>query len=308
MDHCVICQKSDDQPLICLREKGSNGINDASRKREDTLLTIVGQYVHKKCRESYVNPFNIAKVKINLNKDGPRETPNTPNLRSQEQFDFKTHCLFCGQIARKDRKRTCEVYQVRTDEFQTKILDICKLRGDNWGTEDSEEEKNRIILAAAKLIKSDIRSVPVEREYYPSTDTLSSGQKNLDFVPKGLQHFLRELIPESQLKMTSIGQAIMQASRPRSLIAPLQLGLAVQLHHNFGSRFLLDELNHLGFCSSYAEVQKFESSTAISQGLLKIPGYEETDCLQFIADNVDHNIGTLDGKETFHGMGIVAGK
>ena len=107
--------------------------------------------------------------------------------------------------------------------------------------------------------------------------------------------------------MSSIGQAIMQASRPRSLIAPLQLGLAVQLHHNFGSRFLLDELNHLGFCSSYSEVQKFESSAAISQGFLKIPGYEDTDCLQFIADNVDHNIGTLDGKETFHGMGIVAG-
>lgn len=29
--------------------------------------------------------------------------------------------------------------------------------------------------------------------------------------------------------------------------------------------------------------------------------------MQFIADNVDHNICTLDGNETFHGMDIVAG-
>ena len=28
--------------------------------------------------------------------------------------------------------------------------------------------------------------------------------------------------------------------------------------------------------------------------------------LQTITDNVDHNIRTLDGKDTFHGMGIIA--
>ena len=27
---------------------------------------------------------------------------------------------------------------------------------------------------------------------------------------------------------------------------------------------------------------------------------------QFVADNVDHNTDTLDGKGTFHGMGIIA--
>ena len=28
-------------------------------------------------------------------------------------------------------------------------------------------------------------------------------------------------------------------------------------------------------------------------------------CLQYVADNVDHNIATLDGHGTFHGMGII---
>ena len=28
--------------------------------------------------------------------------------------------------------------------------------------------------------------------------------------------------------------------------------------------------------------------------------------MQFVADNADHNLRTLDGHETFHGMGIIA--
>jgi len=42
-----------------------------------------------------------------------------------------------------------------------------------------------------------------------------------------------------QTKIASIGQAMMQAARPRVLLAPLQIGLGVQLHHHFSSHFLL---------------------------------------------------------------------
>ena len=42
------------------------------------------------------------------------------------------------------------------------------------------------------------------------------------------------------MKIASIGQAIMQAARPRVLLVPLQFGLGVQMHHHFGSRFLID--------------------------------------------------------------------
>lgn len=85
---------------------------------------------------------------------------------------------------------------------------------------------------------------------------------------------------------------------------PLQLG--VQLHHSFASRFLLETLSNLGFCSSYSEVQKLETSAAIAQGI-DIPGYVEGSFIQYVADNVDHNIRTLDGSDTFHRMGIIAG-
>ena len=56
----------------------------------------------------------------------------------------------------------------------------------------------------------------------------------------------------------------------------------------------------MGFCSSYSEVQKFESSTVVAKT------QDTSHFLQFVADNVDHNIDTIDGNNTFHGMGIIA--
>lgn len=132
--------------------------------------------------------------------------------------------------------------------------------------------------------------------------------ENLNYIPKGLRTFLQGLLAEkdNHIKVSSIGQALMQATRPRCLLSPLQIGLAIQMHNNFGSRSLIDTLYNMGFCSSYSDVQRFEKCAAFAQGI-SLPGCQEESCVQFIADNVDHNICTLDGNETFHGIGIVAG-
>lgn len=123
---------------------------------------------------------------------------------------------------------------------------------------------------------------------------------------QSLYLFLRNLFSETNadIKITSIGQAIIQAARPRVLIAPLQIGLAIQMHHHFASKFLIDTLSKLGFSSSYTEVQRFEVSAAAWQGN-SIPALAQGQFAQFVADNVDHNIRTLDGHNTFHGMGII---
>ena len=55
----------------------------------------------------------------------------------------------------------------------------------------------------------------------------------------------------------------------------------------------------MGFCSSYSEVQRLRKTP---QHLLLLT----YTALLFAADNVDHNIITLDGKETFHGKGMIA--
>ena len=74
---------------------------------------------------------------------------------------------------------------------------------------------------------------------------MSSVKITISFLPELLILLLDTFIfgVDKKLKIASIGQAIMQGTRPRVLIAPLQLGLAVQMHHNFGSRFLIDLLH-----------------------------------------------------------------
>lgn len=129
----------------------------------------------------------------------------------------------------------------------------------------------------------------------------------LSYLPELLILLLDTVLvgKDKKSKIVSIGQAIMQAARPRTLTAPLQLGLGVQMHHYFGSRSLIDTLHRHGFCCSYSEVQAYERSAAVSGGGgLSIP--EGQTLVQYVADSIDHNITTIDGRNTFHGMGIIA--
>ena len=171
---------------------------------------------------------------------------------------------------------------------------------------DVESEKKRIIETAAKLIKDDIKSLAISYDVYPNSDSLKSEEEGNKFLPESLKVLLKVLFVgrNVDIKTAAIGQAIMQATRPEVILAPMQVGLAVQVHHHFASRFLVDTLHRLGFCCSYKEVQRFVRNAAVSRGT-DIPGFSGQ-FLQYAADNVDHNIRTLDGHNTFHGMGIIA--
>lgn len=116
---------------------------------------------------------------------------------------------------------------------------------------------------------------------------------NAEYVPRSLQICLNSLFSEADCvtkisAVGAIGQAIIQATRPRIVLAPLQTGLGIQMHHHFGSRFLIDTLYNLGFCSSYIEVQNFEMNAATSRSSESENDNESF--VQFIADNVNNNI------------------
>jgi hypothetical protein len=170
-----------------------------------------------------------------------------------------------------------------------------------------DAEKLRLVETAAKLIKNDMKSVTQSKDVYPSSGEITSAEEAMAFIPGSLQLLLQTLAVgnDRDTKIASLGQAIMQCIRPRVLIAPLQIGLGVQMHHHFASKFLIDTLHEHGFCSSYKEVKKFESSAAVSKGT-DIPNYSAGQFIQYMADNVDHNVRTIDGLNTFHGMGIIA--
>ena len=64
-------------------------------------------------------------------------------------------------------------------------------------------------------------------------------------------------------------------------------------------------LHKLGFCSSYTEVQRFENCASHQQNT-NMGEIDSSQSLLFVADNVNHNLNTLDGLNTFHGMGMIA--
>ena len=118
--------------------------------------------------------------------------------------------------------------------------------------------------------------------------------------------FMKVLVP-SVTKQVSIGQCLLKAARPRSVIPPLLFGLGVEMDHVFGCKWLINELSRLGFSISYDEVTRYKQSVVKNETIEDLqPECFPGSITQWVADNVDHNIATLDGRGTFHGMGIVS--
>jgi len=162
----------------------------------------------------------------------------------------------------------------------------------------------RIVVAAAKLIKSKIREAPYSTEHYPMSTELSSLSTAKQWVPELLQTFVDNVV-HHDTKQAAISQCIVQAARPRSAIAPILLSLGVSLDHMFGSEWLLNTLAHLRFSVSYDEVTRFKHSAAQSEEDVLSQSCPES-FTQWSADNIDHNLITLHGTGGFHGMGIIS--
>ena len=83
-------------------------------------------------------------------------------------------------------------------------------------------------------------------------------------------------------------------------------GLGIEVDKVFGSRWLLTELSRLGFFISYDEATRYKQSVICNENVFD---FLKTNLVgsfsQWSANNVDHNVCTIDGKGTLHGMGIV---
>ena len=168
---------------------------------------------------------------------------------------------------------------------------------------DTGSEKISLIQTAARMIKEEIKAKEFDSTMYP---TFCKEELSTSYLTPLLDLFLKELITSNGnlTKRAAIGQSIMQCCRPRSLLCPIQVGLGVQMHSMFGSRMLIDLLHKLGYSVSYTEILQFQASAAFHQNI-SLPPIPEDSVLHFAADNVDVDIRTLDGHNTFHGMGII---
>ena len=133
---------------------------------------------------------------------------------------------------------------------------------DKWFSErkkDSDDEAERIIVTAAKLILNNIRSAKFNCEFYPTKEDIESCGKGKEWLPDYLKLFLENIL-KHPLKQASIGQAIINATRPRSCIPPILFGLGVEADHIVGSKWLVNELSRLGFRVSADEVTRCKQS------------------------------------------------
>jgi len=64
-------------------------------------------------------------------------------------------------------------------------------------------------------------------------------------------------------------------------------------------------MNRLGFCVSYDEIGRYKQC-AVQSDDTDLPLCFPLGFTQWSADNIDHNLCTLDGHGTFHGMGIIS--
>ena len=110
--------------------------------------------------------------------------------------------------------------------FRVKTSDILRSYWKTVQRNDKEAQRQAIIKTVAGLIKSDLKAkIPSVTDYYPKSDDLTI-ECALRFLPETLRNMLQRLFvgKNTQHRIASIGQAIIQAVRPRAVIAPLQIG------------------------------------------------------------------------------------
>ena len=159
-----------------------------------------------------------------------------------------------------------------------------------------EDEETRIISAAADIICSKIKLLKDNQvgSNYPSTDLLNEDNV-LDCLPKAVVTFFSRIIrsKSSKKKIASIAQSLVQAARPNTLMMPLQVHLAVSMHSQLASRYLIDLLHAFGFCMSYNEVRIFLRNAAVESNTLNSI-VSSSNHIQYVADNVDDITCNLD--------------
>ena len=116
-----------------------------------------------------------------------------------------------------------------------------------------QDESERIVACAAKIIKAELKETTFKTDTYPSNHDIRDTDAGLEWLPPLLKNFMNK-ITKSKIQQASIGQCTVRSTRPRSVIPPLIFGIGVTLDYTFGSKWLINELARLGYSVSYDEV------------------------------------------------------
>lgn len=184
----------------------------------------------------------------------------------------------------------------------------------------------QILHRAAGILRKTMEKVEHEPQFYISSDKLSLLQCS-EYVPNTLYDFVNWCVNAGAFKKVQTCDEDPSLKNNTSVITfchdliaqccsrrtPITLGLGIMIHHEFGSKALINKLHMMGHCVSYDEVRQFLTSVAADQlqrsnGVYIPNGLTRTTehgIIDAAIDNFDQNEETLDGKNTTHSMAIV---
>jgi hypothetical protein len=215
------------------------------------------------------------------------------NIITRKQLISKLQCHFGGSLVKFDISGCASLLCFRDNLPQ--YLQLVKV-------DDSEES-----FTLGKLkdkIASECQNLPRSHGYDISQFRKS---KTIESTSLTLLKFVSSLVSDGAITKasTTLAQSI-QAHLTKSY-NQTTLGLAVKLHHKFGSKELLTLLHDYGITATYDEVLRFRTSVAIYTGSqpYKLRGLQENGgTLGAWVDNYDLNIFTPNGCRGTHALVI----
>jgi hypothetical protein len=294
--HARFCKKLPHTPL---KRKRGRPKNDAAFMSFEMLCNKLEQ----ECENDIYTLSDLHTMMMEMMKnDGIdlRDAYSKDYFKQLLQERYESHIYFASQSGRADvvgLTKFCD-FLLHDKYTSDKLAGACS-------------ESERIVLRAAELIKAEIRETDYNREYYPTDKDIVN--ESLTVLPPLLRSLLTVLV-KSPLKQAAIGQCVVQATRPEGCLMPLLFGVGVDIDGH-GTQNLHTELARLGFCLSVDEIRRYKHSIMhpVSPAAVDLNTISDDECTltsnritHFVADNADHNIRTLDGLNTFHGMGIIS--
>ena len=162
----------------------------------------------------------------------------------------------------KELPKSNEVYSLKC--FQQKLIDKYKglinfsdaegkpnalcfndwlnsLLNDQWRKgrkANNVDEAERMVIQAAKIILGQVRCTLFDINTHPAHEDISSVELGKAWLPSYLCKFMETLV-KKELKQVSLGQALVNAVKPRSSVSAIMFGLGIEVEKVFGSEWLL---------------------------------------------------------------------
>lgn len=258
---------------------------------------------------------------------------SSQKLKEKLKRQFGEKLLFIAQPGMSDLVCSSEVTigdaMKKVSDLNIRINEMGKCEYSTPGNIEEyphESDSSMILHRAAGILRSSMSGTTFQRTHYSSSGDLNPEQCR-KFVPENLYNFIAwctskdqfdEAAPcaprEVDMRVLGICHCIIGLSCKTQ--TPITFGLGVQMHHDHGSRDLIDRLSSLGYSINYDDVRKFLTSVAIDElsdsaavpiprGIAKFDYENISTFVDAAIDNFDQNEETVDGKHTTHSMAVV---